>query len=299
MFNRDTAPCSDKINRERDRIPALPGRDRGGFMEKRSLIAILALIFLTVSASAAISFQGASSISVESGYGGRTLNVISVEESSIYDKAGLRQGDWITQVDFRHVVDIPFTSAVDAVSAASLPGRSVILTVNGENGYRIIRISSPIPDARQEAFIETEKRILEAWDVSREGWEILVSGSREFALGRISSEEISKIAISSRSAFSESRNRLISVEIPSFLSPEVRSALTGAKSSLANANMLRSIASGVIVDSIEKGTFIEDEDPIWTEDKSLKAAGKGFGYLVKARYLAGLQDLFKTGYLPR
>lgn len=288
MFNRNIANCAGKINRERDRIPTLPGRDRGGFMEKRSHIAILALIFLTISASAAISFQDTSNISLESGYGGRTLNVISVEESSIYYKAGLRQGDWITQVDFRHVVDIPFAWAVDAVYAASLPGRSVILTVNGENGYRIIRISSPIPDPGQEAFIETENSILEAWDVSRAGWDMVVAGSREFALGKISLEDISKILIWSRSAFSESRNRLISVEIPSSLSPAVRTALTEAKSSLENANMLRSIASGVIVDSIETGTFMDNDDPVWTENRSLETAGKGFGHLLKARYLAGL-----------
>lgn len=190
-----------------------------------------------------------------------TLLVVSVPEQSVYEEAGLREGDRITGIDFTPVEEMTFPQAVSAVSRAGIPGHSIILSILEPSGTRLVHISSSMPDPRQEAFLLTERNILEAWETSRSGWENFIRAACEFALGRKSPQELFRTFRSSRSSFTDSRNRLISVEIPSLLPSGIRSSLSSAKSRLADANTLRNIATRILYRSLVSG-----ENPIPAEE---------------------------------
>lgn len=252
-----------------------------------SVLVLLMAIPLSGIAKAAIT----SEICLEASGNGDALLIVSVPGQSVYERVGLREGDRITGIDFVPVGKMTFSQAVSAVHEADIPGNSVILSVHGSEGTRMIHVYSPAPDHLQEAFLVTEREILEAWEASPGGWKQFIEAARSFTLGQISSQDLSSALRLSRSILTESRNRLISVEIPSLLPSSVRSNLWRSKNRLAEANMIRSFAAGILYGSLVSGKnqVPTDEDGgtvipyLSVEKKGDIAAGEGLGYLIKAK----------------
>lgn len=227
---------------------------------KPGINAANAILFLVICITCTACAESQSGIFLERGPEGGSLVVTSLAKESVFDRAGLCEGDEIREIDFKPVAEISFAEAVMALSAAEMPGSSVIISVSGKAGYRIIRVSAPSPDPLQDAFIIAEGDILEAWSISRHGWERLISAACEYALGRMGSQDLFRAFRSSRSSFMDSRNRIIAVKIPAILPPGVRSEISLAKSRLADANTLRYVASRILYSSLISGEKITSRD---------------------------------------
>jgi hypothetical protein len=231
---------------------------QGAEMGKANRVILILIIMIGLSLQSS-SANEQSTIRLEPGDDGANLAVVSLEEGSLFFRAGIRAGDRITEVDFEPVSGLSPARAVMAVEIASLPGSSSILTLEGMDGKRLVRVSAPSPNPLAKSFFAAEKGILNAWTISLEGWDSFITAACGFALGHVGQQQFFRELRSSRKSFLESRNRLLAIEIPSNLPPAVKEALTLSKSRLADANTLRYFATKILYRSMLSGETIRAE----------------------------------------
>ena len=227
-------------------------------MKKTNQVILLLIVFFCLPLQTA-SANGRSGIGLDPEFNQTGLKVIFVEEESPFFTAGLRPGDKILEVDFKSISEMPIARAVEEVEAASLPGRSAILTLEGTDGERIVRVCAPSSDPRTRSFLAAENDILDAWAMSSEGWDLFIEAAYGFSLGQIGRQQFFRELRSSRKFFSDSRNRLLAISIPTTLPPAVREELTLSKSRLADANSLRFFAARILYRSMLSGEAIRTE----------------------------------------
>ena len=238
-------------------------------MGKANRIFLLALLLVGLSA-ANTSAKAQTGILLDPGQDGTSLRVVSLEKGSLFFRAGIRRGDIILEVDFEPLSGTSLTRALMAVEAASIPGNSVILTLEGAEGVSVVRICAPLPDSRTAPFFTAEKEILDAWTVSAGGWDRFIAAACRFALGHISRQDFFRELRSSRKSLTRSRNMLLAIEIPAQLPPAVKEELFQSKSRLADANTLRYLATRVLYRSMVSGETISTEGE--TQPKEYLAA---------------------------